>query len=181
MRKLVLYTLLSVDGVAEHPDRYVLDFDEAMLANLGEVIRTQDAVLLGRRTYDDWAAYWPTSDDQPFADFVNGVRKYVVTSTPPTVAWANTTVVTDPAPEFVADLKQQPGGDIGIHGSIRLARSLLAADLVDELRLVTSPTVAGSGRPLFGGDDTVRRLALIRVEGTPSGAVLAHYGRPGTR
>ena len=174
MRKVVLYTLLSLDGVAEHPDRYVFDFDEAMHDNLGRVIAGQDAVLLGRRTYDDWAPHWPKSDMQPFADFINEVPKYVLTATEPAVPWANTTVVGGDAGAAVRELKGRPGGDIGVHGSIRLAQSLLAADLVDELRLVVTPVVAGSGRRLFTGD-RLRRWSLLRVAGTPSGALLAHY------
>jgi dihydrofolate reductase len=175
VRKLVLYSLLSLDGVAEHPDRYVLEFDDVMRAHLGEVIGTQDAVLLGRRTYDDWAPYWPTGTEQPFADFINGVRKYVVTSTEPAVSWTGTTVVADDAATFVRKLKEQPGGDIGLHGSIGLAHSLLAADLVDELRLVITAAVAGTGRKLFTDDDKLRKLTLRQIEGTPSGALLAHY------
>ena len=174
MRKLVVYSLLSADGVVESPDRYVFDFDEAMHANLGDVIGTQDAVLLGRRTYDEWAPYWPTAEHQPFAGFINDVRKYVFTSTEPEVPWSNTTVVREDAEKFVADLKAQPGGDIGVHGSIRLTWSLLAAGLVDRLRLVVSPTLAGSGRRLFE-DDQVRRLDLLRVVKTPTGAMLVDY------
>ena len=83
MRKVVAYELLSLDGVAEHPDEFVTDFDDAMDENLDRVIATQDAVLLGRRTYDDWAEFWPTSDIEPFAGFINGVEKFVVTSTTP--------------------------------------------------------------------------------------------------
>lgn len=177
MRKLVVYTLLSVDGVAESPDRYVLGFDEAMYANLRQVIEAQDAVLLGRRTYDDWAGYWPSADDQPFADFINGVAKYVATSTPPSTSWASTTVVDGSVPDFVRDLKEQPGGDIGVHGSIELARSLFAAGLVDELRLVIAPAVAGAGRRLFEGEGEgeLQELELVRSAGTPSGAVLVDY------
>ena len=83
MRKVVAYELLSLDGVAEQPDEFITDFDDVMRENLGRVIATQDAVLLGRRTYDDWAAFWPTSDIEPFASFINGVEKFVVTSTTP--------------------------------------------------------------------------------------------------
>ena len=83
MRKVVAYELLSLDAVAEQPDEFVTEFDDVMRENLGRVIAAQDAVLLGRRTYDDWAAFWPTSDIEPFASFINGVQKFVVTSTPP--------------------------------------------------------------------------------------------------
>jgi dihydrofolate reductase len=108
MRKVVLYALLSADGVAESPDRYVFDWDEAMDANLARVIGTQDAVLLGRRTYDEWAPHWPTADVQPFADFINSVPKYVFTATEPDVPWPGTTVVETPAERFVRDLKPSP-------------------------------------------------------------------------
>ena len=74
MRKVVAYELLSLDGVAEEPRDYITDFDDAMQANLGRVIADQDAVLLGRRTWDDWAAFWPKSTIEPFASFINSVR-----------------------------------------------------------------------------------------------------------
>ncbi len=175
MRKLVLYTLLSVDGVAESPDRYIFAFDGEMYANLSRVIAAQDAVLLGRRTYDEWADYWPTSDDEPFASFINGAQKYVVSSTQPQTPWENTTVVDGSVVGFVRDLKEQPGDDIGVHGSIELARSLFRSGLVDELRLVIAPAVAGVGRRLFEGKDEPRKLELLRSVGTPSGAVLVNY------
>jgi dihydrofolate reductase len=110
MRKLVLYTLLSVDGVAESPDRYFFDFDEDMRANLARVIGDQDAVLLGRRTYDEWAGFWPTAEQEPFASFINGTQKYVASSTEPPTPWANTTVIDGSVTEFVRDLKTKPGG-----------------------------------------------------------------------
>ena len=141
MRKVVAYELLSLDGVAEQPDEFITEFDEVMRENLGRVIAAQDAVLLGRRTYDDWAAFWPTSDIEPFASFINGVQKFVATSTAPEPEWAKTAVVEGGLGDFVAGLKQQPGGDIGIHGSISVAQSLLEASLVDELRLVIAPAV----------------------------------------
>ena len=83
MRKVVVYELLSLDGVAEQPDAFITDFDDVMQENLGSVIATQDSVLLGRRTYDEWAAFWPTAEHEPFATFINGVEKFVVTSTRP--------------------------------------------------------------------------------------------------
>ncbi len=136
MRKMVAYELLSLDGVAEQPDEFITDFDDLMRENLGRVIAAQDAVLLGRRTYDDWAGFWPTSGIEPFASFINGVQKFVVTSTPLEQEWTPTVVVEGSIGDFVTELKQQPGGDIGIHGSISLTQSLLEASLVDELRVV---------------------------------------------
>jgi dihydrofolate reductase len=178
MRKIVVYTLLSIDGVAESPDRFIVDFDEAMYDNLACVIGAQDTVLLGRTTYDDWAAYWPTSDHQPFADFINGVSKYVGTSRPLETQWDGASTIDGPLDEFVRDLKARPGSDIGVHGSISLARSLLHARLVDELRLVVVPALAGVGRRLLDGTDGLGTVRLLRGASTPSGAILADYRLP---
>src|SRR4051794_21976029 len=105
MRKVVAYTLVSVDGIAEDPDHFLFEFDEVMEANLSDVIGTQDTVLLGRRMYDEWSTYWPESDDQPFADFINNVRKYVATSTPLTSQWAHAEPIQGPVNDFVRELK----------------------------------------------------------------------------
>ena len=82
MRKVVVYELLSLDGVAEDPNSFFADWDDAMDANLGAVIAAQDSVILGRRSYEEWAGYWPGSEIEPFASFINGVAKHVATSTP---------------------------------------------------------------------------------------------------
>ena len=174
MRRVTLYTLLSLDGVAEEPGDWLFEMDEVFRANLGRVIARQDDVLLGRTTYDYWAGYWPTSDVQPFADFVNGTPKHVFTSRPLQAEWARTTVVGRPAGDHVRELKAGDGGDIGVHGSIALARSLLAAGLVDELHLVVAPTVAGSGRRLFDGGE-LRRAELLSAQSTPAGLLLLDY------
>jgi dihydrofolate reductase len=175
MRNVVLYQLLSLDGVAEEPGDWFFDADQAVFENLGEIIASQDAVLLGRRTYEYWVDYWPTSDVQPFADFINGTRKYVFGSTSLAGDWVNTTPVSGPAAEFVAALKSTDGGDIGIHGSIALARSLLRAGLVDELRLVLAPAVAAGGRRLFEDQHELQRLELNGVRTSGGGALLCHY------
>ena len=175
MRRVVLYQLLSLDGVAEEPSDWVFDVDEAFVDNLRRVIQKQDAVLLGRKTYDYWAGHWPTSANEPFASFINATAKHVFTSSTPSREWANSTFVSTPAVEYVADLTQQTGADIGIHGSIALAQSLLSAQLVDELRLVVPPTVAGRGRRLFEGDDRLRKLELLDVDRTPTGTLLLAY------
>jgi dihydrofolate reductase len=173
-RKVVVYELLSLDGVAEHPMEFINDFDTMMRENLGRVIATQDAVLLGRRTYDDWAAFWPTSDIEPFASFINGVEKHVVSSTTPEPTWTNTTVIDGGLPEFVTELKARSGGDIGVHGSITLTQSLLERGLVDELRLVVAPALQMHGRKLFG-DGSSRRLTLTRNVVSPSGYLLLDF------
>jgi dihydrofolate reductase len=174
MRKVVAYELLSLDGVAEQPDEFVTDFDDVMRENLGRVITTQDAVLLGRRTYDDWAGFWPTSEIEPFAGFINGVEKFVVTSAPPRETWANTTVVNGDLSEFITELKRRPGGDIGVHGSIALTQSLLEGGLVDELRLVIAPALHMHGRKLFDRGLS-KRLTLTRNVSSPSGYLLLDF------
>ena len=174
MRKVVVYELLSLDGVAEQPDEFITDFDDVMRENLGRVIATQDSVLLGRRTYDDWAAFWPAGDYEPFASFINGVEKFVVTSTTPAQTWVNTTVIDGGFLEFVSDLKRRTGGDIGVHGSIALVQSLLQQDLVDELRLVIAPAVQMHGRKLFDRGLS-RRLTLTRHVTAPSGYLLIDF------
>ena len=174
MRKVVAYMLVSVDGVAEAPDQFVLHCDEVMEANLGDIIGTQDTVLLGRHMYDEWSTYWPTSDDQPFADFITNVQKYVATSTPLRTQWTNAEPIAGPVEDFVRELKSGDGGDIGVHGSITFTQSLLAAGLVDVVRLLVAPRVAGSGRRLFV-DDVVHALELVQSTGSPTGSLLVHY------
>jgi dihydrofolate reductase len=174
MRKVVAYEFLSLDGVAEQPDQFVTDFDDVMEENLDRVIAAQDAVLLGRRTYDEWAAFWPTSEIEPFASFINGVAKFVVTSTTPDETWSNTTVVDGGLVDFVTKLREQPGQDIGVHGSIALTQSLLAQGLVDELRLVIAPALHVNGRKLFD-NGLPKRLTLTRSITSPSGCLLLDY------
>jgi dihydrofolate reductase len=174
VRKIVVYELLSVDGVAEAPDEFVADWDEAMDAHLAAVIATQDEVILGRRSYEEWARFWPTSDIEPFATFINGVTKHVATSTPLDGEWANATAIDGGLVEFVRDLKQQTGGDVGVHASIEVAQTLLAAKVVDELRLVVAPRIAGSGRRLLEGLPS-SPLELIRSQISPTGSLLVDY------
>ena len=175
MRNVVAYELLSLDGVAEHPREFVTDFDDVMEENLGRVIAAQDAVLLGRRTYDDWAGFWPTSSIEPFASFINGVQKFVVTSTPPELEWLQTAVVEGGLADFVTELKQQPGGDMVLLGSAGLARSLIRAGLIDEFRINVNPVILGSGTSLFPDMAEARRLKLAGVHPFASGVVGLHY------
>jgi dihydrofolate reductase len=174
VRKIVVYELLSLDGVAEDPDKFITDWDDAMDANLAAVIATQDAVILGRHSYDEWARFWPTSEIQPFATFINGIAKYVATSAPLDREWANATVVDGDLVEFVRDLKGQSGDDIGVHASISVAQALLAADVVDELRFVIAPRIVGSGRRLLDGLPSAR-LESIRSATSPTGHLLVDY------
>lgn len=174
MRKVVAYELLSLDGVAEAPDKFFTEWDEAMDANLADVIGGQDTVILGRRSYDEWAEFWPGSDIQPFSAFINKVAKYVATSAPLEREWANTTVIDGGLVEFVRNLKEQSGSDVGIHASISVVQTLLAAGVVDELRLVIAPTIVGSGQRLLVGLPSIR-LEPIRSATSPTGYLLVDY------
>lgn len=174
MRKVVAYELLSLDGVAEHPDQFITEFDALMEEDLGRVIATQDSVLLGRRTYNDWAEYWPTSDLQPFANFINKVEKFVATSSALDRQWEGTTPLHNGLTDFVVALKQRTGRDIGVHGSISLTQTLLEADLVDELRLVIAPALQREGRRLFDVG-LPKRMSLTRSATSPSGYLMVDY------
>ena len=173
-RKVVAGYFLSLDGVAEAPNRFITAWDDETDASGANLIATQDAVILGRRTYDDWAEFWPGSEIQPFASFINAVPKYVATSTPLEREWTNTRVIDGGLVDFVRHLKGRPGGDIGVHGSISVARTLLTADVVDELRLVIAPTIVVSGQRLFDGLPPLR-LETIRSTASPSGHLLVDY------
>lgn len=177
-RRVVLYELMSLDGFADEPGErdWLHDTGTGLGAFLAETIATQDAVLLGRRTYEKWAPYWPSADVQPFADFINSTQKYVFTSSPSSLEWSRTRFVPEPAVSFVAALRKEPGGDIGIHGSLSLARDLLSAGLVDELRIVLAPSLAGTGIRLFGEGDVLRRFDLVDAERS-GGCLLLHYRR----
>jgi dihydrofolate reductase len=187
VRKIVLYTLMSLEADVDDPAGYFSSspepgrpptFDRAMVENEAQVTRTQDAVLLGRHMYDEWSRYWPTVTDDPFAEFINRVKKYVMTSTPLSTEWRNAEAVHGPLEDVVRDLRARPGGDIGVHGSITLAQSLLEADLVDELRLVVGPAFGFTGRRLFADVRQIRRLQLVSAMPTQSGSVLLAYRVP---
>ena len=174
MRKIVVYELLSLDGVAEAPDSF-FGWDDAVDTKIPELIATQDAVILGRRSYNEWAQFWPSSQIEPFATFINGVEKYVATSTPLDQEWANSTVVDGGLIEFVRDLKHQPGGDIGVHASITLAQSLLAQGLVDELCLAVGRVLDPVGPRWFEGIADRRVMRLVDATPTRSGSVWLRY------
>lgn len=174
MRKVVVYELMSLDGVAEDPDAFISDWDDEMDSNLAAVIASQDAVILGRRSYNEWGRFWPDKDIQPFADFINPVAKFVATSAPLDLDWANASAIDGDLATFVRDLKNQSGGDIGVHASIEVAQALLMAGVVDQLRLVISPMIAAKGRKLFERLPNIR-LELARSSGTSSGHLLVDY------
>ena len=147
---------ISLDGVTEAPDQWQLGyFDEDMGNAVGALMSANDAILLGRRTYDEFAGYWPTADpDDPMTKQMNGSRKYVVSSTLSEASWENTTVVGgDDVYETLRALKADQ--NLGMTGSSTLVRALLEHKLLDELHLLVHPIVIGSGQRLFDGSAKV--------------------------
>jgi dihydrofolate reductase len=182
--RIVLYSLMSLDGAVDDPSRYFPEtgvrhgppvFDQELADFEADMTSRQSAVLLGRGMYDEWSRYWPTSDEQPFADFINSVPKYVVTSRPLTGDWAPAEAVGAPLERLVDDLKGRTTGDIGVHGSITLAQSLLRAGLVDELCLGVGRVLDPLGRRLFDGLGELREMQLEQAVATSSGSVWLRY------
>jgi dihydrofolate reductase len=176
MARVVVSQFVTVDGVFEDPGGsekherggWAFQFErgpEGDQFKLDEVMAS-DALLLGRVTYEGFAAAWPSRTGE-FADKFNGMRKYVVSSTLGEPEWNNSTVIRGNVGEEVAKLKQQDGGDILVNGSAQLVETLLENDLVDEYRLMVFPVVLGRGKRLFG--DTPAAKALQLVESRPVG------------
>ena len=152
MRKIVAGMFISLDGVVEAPDQWHFPyFNEEMGASVGEAIGATDSLLLGRRNYEEWAAFWPNQDpsSDPFVSIMNDMPKYVASTTLTAVDWQNSTLLEGDLADAVNELKAQPGKSIGMSGSATLVRSLLEQGLVDELRLLVHPLVVGRGAKLF--------------------------------
>jgi dihydrofolate reductase len=178
MRKVVASLFLSLDGVMEAPEKWNSPyFNDEMGAVIGEAISNTDAFLLGRRTYEEWAAFWPTQspDEIPMAGPINTLPKFVASTTLKEVTWENSTLVNGDVPSEVSKLKQQPGKDISISGSATLVRSLLQASLIDELRLMVHPVVLGSGRRLFENGTGQMPLELVESQTFSTGVLNLTY------
>ena len=172
MRKIVAAEFLSLDGVMESPDQWHFDyFNDEMGEAVGEGFATSDALLMGRVLYEEWAAYWPNQnpEENPVAATMNGIRKYVVSTTlEGPLEWNNTTLIGENVAEELSEIKRQPGKDIVISGSGALVRSLLDDGLIDELKLMVHPVVVGRGKRLFedGGKQTALELVDSRTFAT---------------
>lgn len=176
MRKVVSQLFYSLDGVVERPDKWATFPDEETGNEMMAILGRQDDALLGRVSYEEWAGYWPTSKDEPFASYINNVRKHVASRTLKTVEWKNTRLLGPDTAGAVRKLKEGSGGDIGVHGSIRLVQWLMREGLLDELVLYVMPAVAGAGlRRLFEGDDAKRSLRLARSRVAPNGIAILTY------
>ena len=166
MRKVVGAEFLSLDGVMESPDQWHFPyFNDEMGQAVGEGFETSDALLMGRVLYEEWVAFWSNQnpEENPVAERMNGVRKYVVSTTlQEPLEWNNASLIGGDVAEEISQLKQQPGKDIVISGSGALVRSLLDYGVLDELKLMVHPIVVGSGKKLF--EDGEKRTALELVE-----------------
>jgi dihydrofolate reductase len=195
--ELVVNTFLTVDGVYQGPggpdedrsggfDRggwLAPHFDEAGGQFVDEVFDRVDAFLLGRRTYDIFASYWPNITDPAdrVANRLNTLPKFVASTTLQNPAWSNTTVLQGDLAASVQDLKQGEGRELQVHGSGRLVQFLLNNDLVDRLNLIVFPVIVGAGRRLFPEKGIATGLALEESRTTGSGVTISVYrtkGRP---
>jgi len=193
--KLTLTEFLSLDGVSQgpgSPDEDTSDgftqggwlvphIDDAFIQQAATWLGEADALLLGRRTYDSFARDWPniTDPDDPFTEKMNGLPKYVASHSLAKADWAPTTILSGDIAAQVSELKRQPGREVQIHGSAQLGQSLLAAGLIDTLRLVIAPVVVGNGRRLFPAGGAPVGLSLLRNETTPGGLAIHVYETAG--
>ena len=161
MRKINAWLFVTLDGVTEAPENWVIADDE-MFGAMETDYAEADALLLGRRTYETFAASWPQRGSEVAnADWMNNTRKYVASTTLDSPEWQNSTVIEGDVAEALSRLKQKNGKNIMVNGSATLVRSLLRDNLLDELRLFVHPVVVGSGGRLFedGGDPVELKLA----------------------
>ena len=190
MRKLIVNTFMSLDGVMQSPGGPDEDptggfehggwganyFDDEMMARVAESAPYE--LLLGRGTYEIFAAHWPY-DEGPIADQLNGTRKYVASRTLDRVDWENSTLIDGDVAEYVRRLKEEDGPEIQVHGSPGLIQTLLEHDLVDELRLWIFPLVLGRGKRLFGDGTVPGALTLVDSAVSKTGVTINVYERAG--
>src|ERR671936_2420995 len=187
MATIIVTEFVSLDGVMEDPGGaegfeyggWTFEFsrgEEGDKFKLDETANS-DALLLGRVTYEGFAEAWPSREGD-FADKFNTMPKYVVSSTLGEPEWNNSTVLRGDVVEEVSKLRQEHEGDIVVHGSARLAQTLLEHDLVDELRLMVFPVVLGRGRRLFGETSDKKRLRLVEARTVGDGVTILIYARP---
>jgi len=177
MRKIVAGLFVSLDGVMESPERWHFPyFNDEMGEAVGSQMAEADTMLLGRRTYQEFAGYWADkTSDVPFADQMNDTPKLVASTTLDAVEWRNSTLIKGNVAEELTRLKQQPGKNISISGSATLVRSLLRDGVLDELRLLVHPIVVGGGRRLFEGMSDQIPLRLVDAKTFSTGVLYLTY------
>jgi dihydrofolate reductase len=194
MGNLIVGTFVTVDGVMQAPggpdeDReggfehggwLAPHFDDKLGAFMDGLMSRADALLLGRKTYEIFAAYWPNvGDEDPMAKKLNSVAKYVASRTLDSVDWNNSSLLRGDVAEEVARLKAEIDGEIHVTGSSNLIQTLLKHDLVDEFQLLVFPVVLGTGKRLFGDGTIPRGLRLAETQTSPSGVAIQRYERVG--
>ncbi len=193
MRQVVAATFLSLDGVMQAPggpqeDRrggfshggwLVPYWDEAAGKIIEKAFAEDFELLLGRRTYDIFAAHWPYAGDDPIAVKFNAVTKYVATSQPQTLSWQNSVALHGDVAAEVAALKRQDGPKLLLQGSSELIQALLTKDLIDEITLLTFPVVLGKGKRLFGAGAIPAAFKLVENSVSSTGVIMATYRRGG--
>jgi dihydrofolate reductase len=193
MRKIKASTFVSLDGVMQAPggpdeDRsggfqfggWTVPYsDDTTGAAVGEILAEPYDLLLGRTTYDIFAAYWPNIKGHPIADRFNAVTKYVATSSPQTLNWQNSRPLTGDVTAALREIKEQDGPDLLVQGSGKLAHTLFAGDLVDSFTLLIFPVLLGKGKRLFDGGGMPASFRLTRSRTSGKGVVIATYERDG--
>jgi dihydrofolate reductase len=177
MRKVIVSTYMTMDGRVDDVQEWVVPYnaDEAAKYHT-DLLTNSDGLLLGRRTYELFAALWPPrAGELPYIDKINGMAKYVASTTLGDLEWENSHLIEGDAAEGVARLKQQPGHDLVMYGCHDLMHSLLEHDLIDEYRLLVHPVLFGKGRRFF--DDGAGRVNLDLVDTAvkPSGVAVLTY------
>ena len=193
MRKIIANTFVTLDGVMQAPGGPEEDptggfrwggwavtyFDDTMLKNMGEFMAKPFDLLLGRRTYEIFAAHWPYAKDDPFADGLNKAKKYVVSKTLDAVNWNNSTLIIGDVVEKIKKLKEEDGPALQVHGSSNLIQTLLKHDLIDEFRIMTFPITVGKGKRLFGEGTEPFAFKLTDSKTSSTGVIMAIYERAG--
>ncbi|MDX6321198.1 MAG: hypothetical protein QOF52_1056 [Propionibacteriaceae bacterium] len=190
MSRVTVTNNVSLDGVMQAPGRpdedvrggfrrggWALPYnDEVMMRTMAAGMAQTGALLLGRRTYQDFAGFWPRQQDNPFTVMLDNVQKYVASTTlTEPLPWRNSTLLQGDAADAVAELKQQPGADLAILGSGELIQSLSRRDLIDEYVLLVHPLVLGSGRRLFPDGTPPTELRLVDSVRTTTGVMIMTY------
>jgi dihydrofolate reductase len=193
MRKLIVLSFLTLDGVIQEPDKpdttgafpyggwTVPLFDDSLDQTMPEQLRQPFDLVLGRKTYDVFAAYWPyqNSEENPVAASFNTAKKYVASRTLQKLDWQNSTLLGGDVAQEIHTLKQQDGPALQVHGSANLIQTLLKHDLVDELLLMTFPITLGTGQRLFAEGTNAAAYTLREVKTSARGVIVAFYERTG--
>jgi dihydrofolate reductase len=189
MRKLIVSTFLTLDGVMQAPGGPGEDdsggfahggwsvnyWDEQMSQVMGDAMSTSFDLLLGRKTYDIFAAYWPNAPEEAGAKPLNDATKYVVSRGRPALEWSESVLIEGDAAEGIAALKQEDGPELQVHGSGNLIQTLLRHDLVDQYNLWVFPLVIGSGKRLFSDGTVPSALKLIDSKLSTTGVIMGTY------